>query len=136
MSPLLHVLNSECRLPGNPLNCRRFSLREVEAVFAASTDQLKHLNLYADLSWLPKNIDLARDPMKDDIVAEVESGTPEELSIRQQGRLRHKKALISKLQKGESGPGSSATPATLNEEPEPKKVKQGHPVNEDKMDEV
>ena len=65
--------------------------------------------------------------MRDDILVDVESGTPEELSIRQQGRLRHKKALIAKLQGGESRPG------TPGEEPETKKVKQDHPV--DKMDE-
>jgi len=61
--------------------------------------------------------------MRDDALADVESETAEELSIRQQGRLKHKKALIAKLQKGQSGPG------TPGEEPEPKKkVKQDHPV--------
>lgn len=107
----------------------------LKTTLAASPDQLKHLGLYADLSWLPKNVDLARDPMRDDILAEAESGTPEELSIKQQGRLRHKKALIAKLQRGESGPGSSVAPSTPGEEPEPKKVKQDHPVDEGNMDE-
>lgn len=102
---------------------------------AASSDEHKRLDLYADLSWLPKNIDLARDPMRDDILADAESGTPEELSVRQQGRLRHKKALITKLQRGESEPSASVTPATPGEEPGPKKVKQDHPVDEDEMDE-
>jgi len=92
--------------------------------FAASPDQLKRLDLYAHLSWLPKNVDLARDPMRDDILADAESGTLEELSIRQQGRLRHKKALIAKLQSGESGPSSSVIPSTPSEGPEPKRVKQ------------
>jgi len=115
--PLLPVLNSEHRLP-------------------ASADQLKRLDLYADLSWLPKNIDLARDPMRDNILAEAESGTPEELSIRQQGRLRHKKALIAMVQRGEPGPSSSVTPARLSEEPEPKKVKQDHQADEDEMYDV
>ncbi|KAF9648053.1 WD40 repeat-like protein [Thelephora ganbajun] len=109
-SPLLHVLNSEYRPPASP-------------------DQRKHLDLYADLSWFPKNIDPTRDPMKDDILANAESGIPEELSIRQQGRLKHKKALIAKLQKGESGHDSTATPATPGEEPEPKKVKQDRPAD-------
>ena len=73
--------------------------------------------------------------MRADILADAESGTPEGLSIRQQGRLRHKKALVAKLQKGESGSTTPATPATPGEEPEPKKIKQGHPSDEDKMDE-
>lgn len=73
--------------------------------------------------------------MRDDTLVDTESGTPEELSIRQQGRLRHKKALIAKLQKGESGPGTPTTPSTPGEEPEAKKVKQDHPVDEDEMDE-
>jgi len=66
--------------------------------------------------------------MRDDVLADAESGTPEELSIRQQGRLRHKKALIAK-KSGGSGPG------TPGEEREPKKVKQDHLVDEDEMDE-
>jgi len=70
---------------------------------------------------MPKNIDLARDPMKDDILADAEITTPDDLSIRQQGRLRHKKALLAKLHKGESG----------NDEPEPKKVRQVHAGDED-----
>jgi len=73
--------------------------------------------------------------MRDDILVDAESGTPEELSIRQQGRLRHKKALIAKKQRGESGPGAPGTPATPGEEREPKKVKQDHPVGGDVMDE-
>ena len=72
--------------------------------------------------------------MRDDILAGAESGTPEELSIRQQGRLRHKKALVAKLQTGESGSGTPATLSTPGEEPKPKKPKQGHPAG-DKMDE-
>ena len=70
--------------------------------------------------------------MRDDVLADEESGTPEELSVRQQGRLKHKKALITKLQRGES---SSATPATPGEEPEPMKVKQDLPADEDKIGE-
>lgn len=73
--------------------------------------------------------------MRDDILVDAESGTPEELSIRQQGRLRHRKALIAKRQGGDSGPGTLTTPATPGEEREPKKVKQGHPADEDEMDE-
>jgi len=98
----------------------------------ASPDQRKRLDFYADLSWLPKNIDLSRDPMRDNILADTEPGTAEELSIRQRGRLRHKKAMIARLQKGESGP---AAPDSPGEEPEPKKVKQDHSVDGDKMDE-
>lgn len=101
--------------------------------FSASPDQRKRLDLYAYLSWLPKNIDLSRDPMRDDILAETESGATEELSIRQQGRLRHKKALIAKLQKGESGPVESV--ALPDEEPEPKKIRQDHSADGDKMNE-
>ena len=70
--------------------------------------------------------------MRDDIPIDGESGIAEELSVRQQGRLRHKKALIAKLQKGESRP---ATPGSPGEEPEPKKVKPDRPVDGDKMDE-
>ena len=101
----------------------------------APPDHRKHLDLYADLSSLPKNIDLARDPMRDDILADVESGTPEDLSIRQQGRLRHKKALIAKHQGGGSVPSTQAALVTLGGEPQPKKVKQDHSVDEGKMDE-
>lgn len=96
----------------------------------ASPDQYKRLDLYSDLSWMPKNIDLARDPMKDDILADAETITPNDLSIRQQGRLRHKKALLAKLQKGESG---SDDPAAPDDEPEPKKVRQGHAGDGDMM---
>lgn len=97
-------------------------------------DQRRRLDLYADLSWLPKNVDLARDPMKDDILADVESETPEELSIKQQGRLKHKKALLAKLQKGEPGSDSSIALARPGEEPEQKKIKQDQPADGDKMD--
>ena len=73
--------------------------------------------------------------MRDDILVDAESGTPEELSNRQQGRLRHKKALIAKNKRGESGPGTPGAPATPGEEREPKKVKQDHSVDKDEMDE-
>lgn len=106
-----------------------------ETAPVASSDERKRLDLYADLSWLPKNVDLSRDPMRDDILAGAEYETTEELSIRQQGRLKHKKALIAKLQKGQSGPGTPATPSTPGEEPEPKKVRQDYPVDGDKTDE-
>lgn len=72
--------------------------------------------------------------MNDDIFAESESVTPGELSIRQQGRLKHKKALLAKLHKGESMPDSPATPAAPGEEPEPKKIKQDHGADGDEMD--
>ena len=118
-------------------NCydrQRFPWREAKAALSVSVDQRKRLDLYADLSWLPKNIDLARDPMKDDMLADAESEAPEDLSIRQQGRLRHKKALLAKLQKGESGSGSSAAFDRSGEGPEQKKIKQDHPADGDKMD--
>ena len=83
---------------------------------------------------LPKNIDLARDPMKESFSAEAEYEAQEELSIRQQGRLRHKKALLAKLQKGESGPSSLGSSARPGEGPEQKKMKQDHPTDGDKMD--
>jgi len=74
--------------------------------------------------------------MKDDVLADVESETAEEPSITQQGGLKHKKALIAKLQRGQSGPGTPETPSTPGEEePDPKKVKQDHPVGQDKMGE-
>ena len=73
--------------------------------------------------------------MRDGIFAGAESGTPEELLIKQQGWLRHKKALVAKPQTGESGPDTPATPFTPGEEPKPKKAKQDHPAG-DKMDEV
>lgn len=72
--------------------------------------------------------------MNDDIFASSESITPGELSIRQQGRLKHKKALLAKLHKGESMPDSPATPAAPGEEPEPKKIKQDHGADGDEMD--
>lgn len=102
----------------------------------ASPDQRKQLDLYAGLSWLPKNIDLARDPMKDDVLADADSEAPDELSIKQQGRLRHKKALLAKLQKSEPGPGSLAASVRPGEEPEQKKIKQDHPADGVKTDDV
>jgi hypothetical protein len=71
--------------------------------------------------------------MKDDTLAHAESEAPEELSIRQQGRLRHKKALLARLQGVGSGSGSSAALARPGEEPEQKKIKQDHPVDGDKI---
>lgn len=106
----------------------------LKTVSTVSPDQRKRLDLYADLSWLPKNIDLARDPMKGDILAEAESETPEDLSIRQQGRLRHKKALLAKLQQGESESGSSVALVRPDEGPEQKKSKPDRAVDGDKMD--
>lgn len=71
--------------------------------------------------------------MRDDILADTESGATEELSIRQQGRLKHKMALIAKLQKGESGPVESV--ALPDKEPGPKKASQDYSVGGDKMNE-
>ncbi|KAF9791179.1 WD40 repeat-like protein [Thelephora terrestris] len=103
---------------------------------SASPEECKSLDLYANLSWLPKNVDPTRNPMNDDILAKTEFATPEELSIRQQGRLKHKKALLAKLQKGESGPGSPGNSATPGKEPEQKKIKQDHGADGDEMDDA
>lgn len=112
---------------------QRFPWREAKTAPSVSLDQRKRLDLYADLSWLPKHIDLARDPMKDDMVADAESEAPEDLSIRQQGRLRHKKALLAKLHKDESGSGSSAAFDRSGEGPEQKKIKRDNPASGDKI---
>lgn len=130
---MLRVLNSEHRLPGGLPSGQQLPWREAETVLTLSLDQRQCLDLYLDLSWLPKNIDLARDPMKDDPLADVESEALEDLPVRQQGRLRHKKALLAKLQKGEPGPVSSATLARPLEEPEQKRIKQDHPADGDRM---
>jgi hypothetical protein len=71
--------------------------------------------------------------MKQDVIAEADSETPEDLSIRQQGRLRHKKALLAKLQRGEPGSDSPETAATPGGEPELKKVKQDPLADVDEM---
>jgi hypothetical protein len=68
-------------------------------IFVANPEDIKTLDAYAQLSSLPKNADPTRDPMKQDIEEQAELGF--EMTPRELGRLRHKKALAAKLQKAD-----------------------------------
>ena len=81
----------------------------------ATQPDLKTLDLYAPLSSLPKNVDPEHDPLRRDLLAEMalaEVSTPEaeagqgpkkELTMREQARLRKKRALAAKLMEKEKG---------------------------------
>ena len=98
---LLKSLQSQCILPATPAD-------------------LKALDLYAPLSSLPKNVDPEHDPLRRDFLGDIalaEVSTPEpdaavqgakkELTMREQARLRKKRALAAKLleEKNKSGTG-------------------------------
>jgi len=70
----------------------------------ATSEELKDLDLYANLTALPKNIDLSRDPMKLDIEERTESAMEEgrEITNRELGRLKHKKALAERFRPDDS----------------------------------
>ncbi|KAJ7091519.1 WD40 repeat-like protein [Mycena belliarum] len=90
-NPLLAALNSACVLP-------------------ATSPDLRALDLYLALSALPKNRDAAHDPMD---LGDVEN-PPEELSAKELGRLKSKRALAKRGGgKGEgAGEGEGDEPAS------------------------
>ncbi|KAH9951156.1 WD40-repeat-containing domain protein [Amylocystis lapponica] len=77
---------------------------QTKCVIAATPAELKALDLYAALASLPKNVDPEHDPMQRDVLAELAAeptGIQEkekELTLREQARLKKKRALAAKLQ--------------------------------------
>ena len=73
--------------------------------FLATPDDLKTLDLYSDLASMPKNVDPEHDPLIRDTLSEAAAFDPEtdgkELTQRELGRLRKKKALLAKIQEKE-----------------------------------
>ncbi|TFK83764.1 WD40 repeat-like protein [Polyporus arcularius HHB13444] len=84
--PLLASLNAKC-------------------LVSATAEDLKTLDLYSDLSSMPKNVDPEHDPLIRDTLSEAAAIDPEtdgkELTQRELGRLRKKKALLAKIQEKE-----------------------------------
>ncbi|KAI0741370.1 WD40-repeat-containing domain protein [Daedaleopsis nitida] len=85
-APLLAALNAACRIPATP-------------------KELKTLDLYSDLSSLPKNVDPDHDPLIRDTLSEAAAMDPEtdgkQMTQRELGRLKKKKALLAKIQEKE-----------------------------------
>ncbi|RPD73383.1 WD40 repeat-like protein [Lentinus tigrinus ALCF2SS1-7] len=85
-SKLLASLNSNCLVPATP-------------------EDLKALDLYSDLSSMPKNVDPEHDPLIRDTLSEaaaVDLDTDGKgLTQRELGRLKKKKALLAKIQEKE-----------------------------------
>ncbi|KAI8985736.1 WD40-repeat-containing domain protein [Trametes punicea] len=83
---LLKTLNSQCIVPASPAD-------------------LKALDLYSALSSLPKNVDPEHDPLIRDTLSEAAAasldGEGKQLTQRELGRLRKKKALLAKIQEQE-----------------------------------
>ena len=69
----------------------------------ATPADLKTLDLYAPLSSLPKNVDPEHDALIRDSLAEAAAADVDEaqLTQRELGRLRKKKALLAKIQEKE-----------------------------------
>ncbi|TBU30168.1 WD40 repeat-like protein [Dichomitus squalens] len=88
-SPLLDALNSKCLVSATP-------------------EELKKLDLYSDLSSLPKNVDPDHDALIRDTLSEAAAFDPDaadakKLTLRELGRLKKKKALLAKIQEREEG---------------------------------
>ncbi|KAI0793716.1 WD40-repeat-containing domain protein [Fomes fomentarius] len=85
-APLLSSLNATCLVP-------------------ATSEELKTLDLYSDLSSMPKNVDPEHDPLIRDTLSEAAAFDPEaegkQLTQRELGRLKKKKALLAKIQERE-----------------------------------
>ncbi|KAI0352084.1 WD40 repeat-like protein [Trametes cingulata] len=84
-TPLLTSLNTKCLVP-------------------ASAAELKTLDLYSALSSLPKNVDPEHDPLIRDTLSEAAAASIDggaegrQLTQRELGRLKKKKALLAKIQ--------------------------------------
>ncbi|PIL25327.1 hypothetical protein GSI_13216 [Ganoderma sinense ZZ0214-1] len=85
-SVLLAALNSKCPVP-------------------ATAAELKALDLYSDLSSMPKHVDPEHDALIRDTLSEAAAVDPatdgKELTQRELGRIRKKKALLAKIQERE-----------------------------------
>ncbi|KAH9893323.1 WD40-repeat-containing domain protein [Cubamyces lactineus] len=90
--PLLTALNSRCLVTATPA-------------------ELKTLDLYGALSSLPKNVDPEHDPLVRDTLSEAAvaslDGDGKQLTQRELGRLKKKKALLAKIQEQEQQKRSS-----------------------------
>ncbi|OSD04707.1 WD40 repeat-like protein [Trametes coccinea BRFM310] len=86
-SPLVSALNTKMLVPATPA-------------------ELKTLDLYSPLVSLPKNVDPEHDPLIRDTLSEVAAvasidGEGKQLTQRELGRLKKKKALLAKIQEQE-----------------------------------
>ncbi|KAI0642324.1 WD40-repeat-containing domain protein [Trametes meyenii] len=103
-SPLLATLNTKCTVEATPA-------------------ELKTLDLYGALSSLPKNVDPEHDPLIRDTLSEAAVAVSvdaegKQLTQRELGRLKKKKALLAKIQAQEQQKQTSreGTAATDGEE--------------------
>jgi tRNA (guanine-N(7)-)-methyltransferase subunit TRM82 len=98
-NPLLTSLNTQHLIPGSYFPF--ILVYQLTIIVAASADQLDALDLYGQLTSLPKHVDATRDPMRQDIEekAELAAEGVIEMTPRELGRLRHKKALAAKTNK-------------------------------------
>ncbi|KAI9062584.1 hypothetical protein FKP32DRAFT_1573444 [Trametes sanguinea] len=91
--PLVSTLNTKLLVPATPA-------------------ELKTLDLYSPLVSLPKNVDPEHDPLIRDTLSEVAAaasidGEGKQLTQRELGRLKKKKALLAKIQEQEQQKQSS-----------------------------
>ncbi|KAJ7509880.1 WD40 repeat-like protein [Mycena galericulata] len=102
IAPLLSSLNSKC-------------------VFPATPAELKTLDLYLALSALPKNKDAEHDPMDREPLETASETTPGQISRKELGRLKSKKA-VAKAQGTRPADGA----AEGEEERSPKRARSEH----------
>lgn len=142
-SKLLKALNSECIIPGPSFPQLRSLDIDPDARLATPAE-LKTLDIYSALTSMPKNVDPGHELVKRDFLSETATNagddvSKKELSLREQGRLKNKRALMAKLQ----AQNEKGTPLENEEERESKKPrseadadsKDSNNVHDDTMDE-
>ena len=98
---------------------------------SASAAELKTLDIYGALSSLPKNVDpehdaLIRDTLTEAVAADVNE---DQLTQRELGRLKKKKALLAKIQEKEQLKRAGSE-ADAEEQPEVKRTRSEAGTNE------
>ena len=98
---LLSALRSNL-LPGkSPLIFSLELYKKTHIITPATAEDLKLLDMYSPLASMPKNVDPEYDSMRRDNLSDVlasEPGADKSLTLREQARLKKKRALALKVQ--------------------------------------
>jgi tRNA (guanine-N(7)-)-methyltransferase subunit TRM82 len=78
-------------------------------LFPATVDEAKNIDLYSALTALPKNLEAEHNAMDEEPLSEIASEKLAQLSNKELGRLKSKKAMLARAAALASKPEQSET---------------------------
>jgi tRNA (guanine-N(7)-)-methyltransferase subunit TRM82 len=106
-------------MPGSRYVSWRIIWRSINTlIFPATVNDLEKLDIYGDLTAMPKNTDAEQDQASGVLIADENAPGGKQVSKKELGRLKSKQAVLAKVQAGGGNVGDEEM-----QKPEPKKSK-------------